>query len=1636
MMYFEAVWVQQNASLTSRNASSVWALCAPSMYDGTPQISILAHKVQTVTQMELVQIAIGLSFSSGDWYWWSILRLASRLIMMSGPSPLPPFLAIDDTVGARNRKHTTYAASSKMKTDNEHTRQLFTTEVMESVQRPHVDRRLESSYVGLALLCLLGTLLPISGVNFAKTPRQGARYLVTVLLLGGSALFMYQISGLSLFVVLLFIRDRPRRYCGFYAAYSLSGGATENDSTAAVTPRMCPFRKYTRQSLESDEVCGSPADSSPVSFIIHPCVPVHNYFSPLKPEETTFTCHADDFPSLDPSLLRYTLALEASAYRRILIQRVKKASPEPRQNGAAKLADTGRIDKSQLGVVVPAAGRHCVGTLISRALHIPYLFGTPFCPRWLVLKTCRDVRHTFSSMLRFSSITLAKQFYGNLNAARVRGFGGASLSGRSVFTLVSASNFGDEGSRPSHLAPTSTPPLLQAPRYIANLTELNLEHHVESSDEAEPSRHGYEEFTVISSYVTAWIGASPAALSAGAGRSSLGRELGALGASLVHNLVRRPFSHQSGSCSSAGRFSFVNGSEPGSPASESLTPPRMESLSTGETGTSLPTATLSGHGSPTLAGITSPLMESLSKMETETETLLPTAFFSEEWILGSRPDTSSPIHLSQLGTVEGSPSPTPSVNHPEEQVSNETALASEDFAIAFDSSQTTRLAHGHVDPTDLMLSSMSIVDLKRMLRGNVPGVAKRKRNRPGTNIRKRIKEMINRKEEEARLMVDTTYPSTIMSLPDGAVGAAEAFTTVTTVPRPGLPMAPHPVGDRHLEDLSEEEDEVPMVTSSQLENIPTDEYLREVFRQANASYTARFELRPTVPRARSNGSPVAREAWNTEASASPSSDPISYQQQGQSGTCLPRAPCRTDSSETASAAWEPILELIQASDFGDSGETPEVNSEGDGASQAQEAGAATGPGEEVPTVEQLRECLTRIFTATANFQLRGAQHANARAQLYGDQVTVECTLAVFMERLENWLRNPMGGDRDDLRIVVDSELQHFHRALHLAFREYHTRELSNATRLKRLHETSAPIPAAGVIFVLLVGVDLYGIPSGNRAREAQFKDSLQRVGLSLADDVECAARVQTAHCLRFIGDLDGDNLINVEVTLNVNTADQQTALYDLVNGRTKLCLKGDVIPVDVVWLYQGSEFSPKVKLVSYSVSMWMSFHHLVLGLSPRACVAALLKWLVDGLRTFERGPLADNFLAPNQTLSDKLTGIDFISSIPSAEEGARRQRIPFYHPRTQWMVVFTDSNSAEIFDDVLNHVDFALPFAGQGTFRGLATFENGLRPSRRAPTEAAFLRSMGVFLPQTLSLRPAAPMVFKVMLILNPGISTLIDIYGGLLGRHVALGQQRAAILHGLRNIFMFATGLNMLTQPGLSGIEVDTAQVPTRTNGQWISWSFGTLEKARTFAQGLQFIVTHRLTQEQVEEARAQTRIGRGLRWSPFVGFWGTECCQWLHNHSNSIRIELARSVGRHAQTMALAGQILNTCRGYHVEDAQGVQVGAAEGRGQIAGGAVGRPQITDAAPAAGAAEAGATGGEGGTPERVAVRRNQAAGAATGRLQSTGVTAPQARELAAGAARGGGRKEKREREAGAREQAKREGSGAGEEGEGERMHD
>ena len=100
------------------------------------------------------------------------------------------------------------------------------------------------------------------------------------------------------------------------------------------------------------------------------------------------------------------------------------------------------------------------------------------------------------------------------------------------------------------------------------------------------------------------------------------------------------------------------------------------------------------------------------------------------------------------------------------------------------------------------------------------------------------------------------------------------------------------------------------------------------------------------------------------------------------------------------------------------------------ARQAQEAGAASGPREEFPLVEQLRECINRIFAASANFQARGERPEQEQTRTYEEHLTV-VELEDFMESLRSWLISPMGGDRDDLRIVVPNPtVPHFHRMLH------------------------------------------------------------------------------------------------------------------------------------------------------------------------------------------------------------------------------------------------------------------------------------------------------------------------------------------------------------------------------------------------------------------------------------------------------------------------------------------------------------------------------------------------------------------------------------------------------------------------------
>ena len=445
-------------------------------------------------------------------------------------------------------------------------------------------------------------------------------------------------------------------------------------------------------------------------------------------------------------------------------------------------------------------------------------------------------------------------------------------------------------------------------------------------------------------------------------------------------------------------------------------------------------------------------------------------------------------------------------------------------------------------------------------------------------------------------------------------------------------------------------------------------------------------------------------------------------------------------------------------------------------------------------------------------------------------------------------------------------------------------------------------------------------------------------------------------------------------------------------------MERNVVPIDVTWLYQGSTCTPRVKLSSYGLSMWMSFHHMVLRLSPRACVAAFLKWFIDGLAIFEDTMMSRTILPEGATVSDKITGIDFISSLPPPAGGGRRPTIPFFHPRTQWMVILTDNASAEHLDAVLNNFNFALPVANLGVFPAFVLFGPGLRSGNRDPNEAAFVRSVGVFTPQpsqAVALRADPPTFYKVTLKIS-GLSTLLDIYGAFLGRHIAIDQQQSAILVGLSNLFRMSTELNLLTNPGLHSIEVDTSTMSNlRTDGRWIAWAFSEQEQARTFAQGLQFIMTHQQTKEQIDAARAQYQAGRGLRWSPFVAFWGTGCCNWLRCNSSSIQLELTRVAGRMSQPLPVAGQhIIGTCRGYLIE----------------------RPQI-----AMGNSDAGET----------ADRKGAAVGGRGGDL-----AVPPGAMVAAGAASNGARNDKRMRDNGGSEHEEGEVSDTGEGGAEDSMND
>ena len=594
--------------------------------------------------------------------------LLSRSPMLSSLTQRSLITVINVMLGSQNDAFGTCTDLSRVNVDRVHSLQPFTNRAVVSLNRSRVGLRLRvvQPPTGVwSISGLMGVLLTVIGVcTVVIKPRHARRFLFFILFNEG-VFFMGQPLGLPLLTGLLFSRTRSRRYGDSRVVFGDFAGPVDDVSTVGLAACVPPLSKYTLKSQEFEESYGPAAASVPELIFIHPRVPLHNYFSPLKNEEYTYAHQVEYSPCKDPSLLRYVLALQASAYRRILIQRGKKVSSEPCLGRAEPPVGNRLPDKLHRGYATPIRTKYRAHVLMWRALYILYLSGINYCSRWSPLRTLNDIYHTFSLVPKFNNKALAKIVYGSRTTARSWRLMGATFSGGPVFKLVLASNFGDDGLLISSSTSNYPVPLLQTPRYIANLTVLNLERHMTSSATEGSPRHIQEEHTALSSYVTAWLKTHLTSLSAKVGREPLGWALGASGANRFPDFARQAGSYKSGSPSSAGRFSIGSESVLGLPDFEGLTAPHMEAMDT-----------------------------------EETETFLPSPTLPEEWALGSSPDTSQPIRLSDLWTAEVSTSPPPLAHHIEDQVTTDTLSVAEELAV-LDSSQTTHLVNDPVVNTDL-----------------------------------------------------------------------------------------------------------------------------------------------------------------------------------------------------------------------------------------------------------------------------------------------------------------------------------------------------------------------------------------------------------------------------------------------------------------------------------------------------------------------------------------------------------------------------------------------------------------------------------------------------------------------------------------------------------------------------------------------------------------------------------------------------------------------------------------------------------------------------------------------------------------------------------------------------------------------
>ena len=260
------------------------------------------------------------------------------------------------TLGSRHNALGTCTESSRVNADRGHFLQTFTNRAMASFKRSRVGLRLrvvQYTKGVLPMSGLMGVLLTVIGVcTVVIKPRHTRRFLFFILFNEG-VFFMGQPLGLPLLTGLLFSRTRSRRYGDSRVVFGDFAGPVDDVSTVGLAACVPLLSKYTLKSQEFEESYGPAAASVPELIFIHPRVPLHNYFSPLKNEEYTYAHQVEYSPCKDPSLLRYVLALQASAYRRILIQRGKKVSPEPCLGRAEPPVGNRLPDKLHRGYATP-----------------------------------------------------------------------------------------------------------------------------------------------------------------------------------------------------------------------------------------------------------------------------------------------------------------------------------------------------------------------------------------------------------------------------------------------------------------------------------------------------------------------------------------------------------------------------------------------------------------------------------------------------------------------------------------------------------------------------------------------------------------------------------------------------------------------------------------------------------------------------------------------------------------------------------------------------------------------------------------------------------------------------------------------------------------------------------------------------------------------------------------------------------------------------------------------------------------------------------------------------------------------------------------------------------------------------------